>query len=1098
MEYHDLVLSGKNASKNILSGDLAFNTLVRNGAKLRISAGGYVETTTVLNSTTVSNAGCAVSTLLSGGTMILSRGGVATGVSVLRNARLSVESGGVATDVMVVANGNVNATIYGGDDVTRIEGSNTRGSFFLSGGTASNFVLNSNGQLTVMYGCTALDTEINSSGTLTVSNGGIATGIVQNSDGRLTTHIRGGDSVTLVSGTNGYGTFLLSGGTASGFLLYENAAQYVSSGGTALGTVVSNSWAHQYVSSGGLASATSVYNKGSMTVYGGGVARDTLVYAGGSMMIKGGYASGVTVSGLLQVTTATAGSDESSTAGVLENIFVLSGGTMDITANAKYSGTVDICGVLKISSGITVSDLIVSSGGSAIVGGAFHVAASTWNTIVTPSGRVTVSSGGEGRGVTVSGGGLLTVSAGGVATDVDQKAGGRIIAFALGGDQTTSIFGSNESGTFLLSNGSASGFVICSGAALTVSTGGVAADVEVRRGGRINVASDATIDGRLLLDLDDSPNAVGLVSDLSRVSPDAEIVLTGISAPGTYVLADSGTPETTVHCMPSGLYEATLRAGERTANAFYGLEHAFDATGRVVTATAVAAAEFSSAAALDSSTEWWGGDRAAKWTAFSASPGAVLNMVEEEFGGDAWLELDGTGLAGTTLYGADAEFSGTINILATSGAALGNLAAGAAAGGSVGGVKFTVEDATVGLAYAGGFGSVTGATETLISGGTFQKDFYAGALANYKNTGVATTVDDISLTVEGGTFSGNLYGASAVKASVADAHTAGDVTLKLADGTAEKIDFCCFAGGYATGNAADAAVYTVGRIELAVTGGSWGEAHGGRGIFGGAFASGVKAAAGDVDITITGGSFGNVYGGGWAQKGGTSIVGNVNISIAGGTIANVFGGGSHSTSGGATVVNDVSITVSGGTISGDIYARGQADGDTAGTTEVIFTGAADFACGVYGYSYVGGEASDATLSFTAYTGTFAGSIGGFDGIVFDDDTSATFGASADVTNSAWNFDAAERDAALADTAFLNWTAADFTGDTIKLNLAEGDATAWSLVGAAADTAYGTFEVQLDGVDIATGLALDKQIADGDYAGWGFTVDGSVLKFKNLA
>ena len=103
-------------------------------------------------------------------------------------------------------------------------------------------------------------------------------------------------------------------------------------------------------------------------------------------------------------------------------------------------------------------------------------------------------------------------------------------------------------------------------------------------------------------------------------------------------------------------------------------------------------------------------------------------------------------------------------------------------------------------------------------------------------------------------------------------------------------------------------------------------------------------------------------------------------------------------------------------------------------------------------------------------------------------------AAADVSNSAWTFDMAARDAALAGTSLLTWSTADFAGDTVTLKLG-ATATEWSLVSAASTTAYGTFGV--DGV--AAELALDEKISGGTaYDGWGFTLDGSVLKFKQLA
>ena len=204
---------------------------------------------------------------------------------------------------------------------------------------------------------------------------------------------------------------------------------------------------------------------------------------------------------------------------------------------------------------------------------------------------------------------------------------------------------------------------------------------------------------------------------------------------------------------------------------------------------------------------------------------------------------------------------------------------------------------------------------------------------------------------------------------------------------------------------------------------------------------------------------------------------------------------------GTTTAASVTITVAGGTISNAIYARGQADGDSVtGTANVIFTGAENFGCGVYGYSYVGGAASDAVLSFTGYTGTFAGKVGGFDGIVFDEGTAATFGsAAADIDNTAWEFDFTDRAEALAGTSFLTWSAADFAGDTVKVTFAdEAQAKAgWSI--ATADFTDATFGLTAGGVEL-TGIAYNTAISGTGtvYDGWGFTLEESVLKFKQLA
>ena len=79
--------------------------------------------------------------------------------------------------------------------------------------------------------------------------------------------------------------------------------------------------------------------------------------------------------------------------------------------------------------------------------------------------------------------------------------------------------------------------------------------------------------------------------------------------------------------------------------------------------------------------------------------------------------------------------------------------------------------------------------------------------------------------------------------------------------------------------------------------------------------------------------------------------------------------------------------------------------------------------------------------------------------------------------------------------------ADFEDTTISLNIGEDQTLtgAWSIFDGGEGTTYGEFDVLVNGTSILPGaLALDEQIAAGDYAGWGFTVEDTVLKFKNLA
>ena len=666
----------------------------------------------------------------------------------------------------------------------------------------------------------------------------------------------------------------------------------------------------------------------------------------------------------------------------------------------------------------------------------------------------------------------------------------------------------NSGGTLRFNGTSAyaSGTVVNSGGKIEYNTGmggfGHIEDTTLKAGAILTLSDTADTGEKLTLDFTGTTGNQSLtINNLGLVSSDTRIAAQGLAIGTTYTIASTGSTDRYVCCDAAGLYDNAVQGGTTYTNAFAGKTWNFS-TGKSIAVTefSIGEAKTTAGAITTADTALNTNDRAAKWDATTSYTDSVT-LADSTLAGDAWLEIDGTNVS-TALYGASGNYAHTVNIEAKSGE-IRNLAAGAGNGGSVAGVKLTLDGADVtGAAYAGGFGTVTGKTETLISDGSFSKDFYAGALANYAKTSTVTTVGDIALTVAGGEFSGNIYGASAVKSSVAGVHTAGDVTLTVENGSTTKGNQACiFAGGYATGDATGT-VYTVDSVTATISGGSWGTAAGGRGVFGGVMASGVTAQAGDVNLTISGdATMGNVYGGGWAQKtNGKSIVGDVNINIAGGTIANVFGGGSHSTSGGSTEAGDITITVSGGDITGAIYAKGQLDGDTTGAAKVIFTGAADFDCDVFGYSYVGGAASDATLSFNGYIGGFAGAIGGFDSITFTDGAAMTLAtAAADISNGKWEFDLTARGAELAGTSLLTWSAADFTNDTIAVTFAdETQAKAgWNIATVAEAFSGTTFDLTVGETEI-TGLAYKQEIASGDYAGWGFDLESGTLKFKQLA
>ena len=833
-----------------------------------------------------------------------------------------------------------------------------------------------------------------------------------------------------------YDSGLVSGGTVTAGKLY------VSNGGVAEDVGLNGANAYVSVYEGGVVSNVGIGGNGRIYVYDGGVVSDIKVSTGLLLISSGASAAGI------DTTEAT----------ILNTLRIDSGaclfGTNIITSNAWYQNAAAATGADGVISSVQVrvDDLSIGSGVS------FRNV--TWNGAY----GLHVSSGAAVYSPTINNNGSMYVSGSATTDNVTIQGGGM----------------------------------------LTVRKYGQAALLAVSAGAELNIDFTDALGGH--------GNTDAIITDWGTFDAAAKVTVSGLEDGYSYKIADAANANVTLDLAGTAwsVYDdVTVKSGEGFANAFSGKSYDFTNGTTLVLGTVTVATETGDASSLTSDDAIAGG-RAVKWDSATAFTSGNVFLAGDMTSGQAWVELDGyAGGEGTTLYGAQGDtFSeGTVNINAKSGS-LRNLAAGANAGGTVKAVNLFFAGAELdGTGYAGGFGNVTDEVKTQITTGTFAKDFYAGALANKLTT--TTSVGNVSMTVAGGTFDGNIYGASAVKTDSAKGtgtrHTAGDVTLTVTGGSTTKgAQACIFAGGYATGTATGT-VYTVASVTAEISGGNWGEAAGGRGVFGGIMASGVTAQViGNVNITISGDetTMGNVYGGGWAQKSGAkSIVGDVNINIAGGTIANVFGGGSHSTTGGTTETGDVTITVSGGNITGAIYARGQLDGDATGAASVIFTGSDGFDCDVYGYSRVGGDDAGATLNFNGYTGEFSGALGGFTGITLDGATAMTLDtAASDVSNGKWEFDLTDRASTLAETSLLTWSSASFTDDTIKVTFADDTQAqgGWNIATVAEAFSGTTFDVEVDGTEIASGLAYNQQIASGNYAGWGFDLESGVLKFKQLA
>jgi len=136
-----------------------------------------------------------------------------------------------------------------------------------------------------------------------------------------------------------------------------------------------------------------------------------------------------------------------------------------------------------------------------------------------------------------------------------------------------------------------------------------------------------------------------------------------------------------------------------------------------------------------------------------------------------------------------------------------------------------------------------------------------------------------------------------------------------------------------------------------------------------------------------------------------------------------------------------------------------------------------------------------------YGGTFSGKVGGFKSIVVEANSIATLAPSdaVDVDNDAWTFDITGRYDTNAGDAMLTWNGGTFDGDSVKLVVADEEpswiARSWNIVDGLS-AAAASYEVQCGSKSYD--LALGDTIADGNYAGWGFSFEDSTLKFQKLA
>ena len=195
----------------VSAGGIATDTSVNSGGRQYISVGGSATGTTINDNGrqfVSSGASVANTTINADGKQYL-YGGSATATSINNGGRQYVSSGGNATNTTVNSGGRQHVYIDGSVSDTTItsggmlqveaggsaskvtqnsggavvtntsavlSGTNDKGTFSISGGSAANMLLENGGYLTVFSGHEASDTTVGSNGTLDVHSGGVLRG----------------------------------------------------------------------------------------------------------------------------------------------------------------------------------------------------------------------------------------------------------------------------------------------------------------------------------------------------------------------------------------------------------------------------------------------------------------------------------------------------------------------------------------------------------------------------------------------------------------------------------------------------------------------------------------------------------------------------------------------------------------------------------------------------------------------------------------------------------------------------------------------------------------------------------------------------------
>ena len=384
----DYLLAGSSISANVLSGGqqlvssgaVASATAVASGGSLVISTGGAASAAIVSGSVSVNGglaSGLTVSS--SGATGVVASGGVVSGLTLTSAGKfVAIQSGTVSGGTVSGAG----AWLYGS-----------------SGGTIAGVTVTSGGQLNVNSGSTIVSN--------TIGNGGQYFELAGTLDSSTTNIFQSGADIKITS--DGLGNY----GAVQNFSVGSGVGLRIQDGASGSNVTVSNGGTER-VFNGGSTSGGTVLSGGIVSVSGGGTAIDLTVGSSGQLLaISGSVGGNTTVNsgGLLSATAGTVLSGHITDQGTVSGGTLASGAFLDATSGSAGSITVGNGASAFVAVG-DLRDTVVLSGGT-VSGG---LAGSY-------SGNTTISNGGKLFGGEVHG--TLTVSSGGTVNQLWVTSGGK-------------------------------------------------------------------------------------------------------------------------------------------------------------------------------------------------------------------------------------------------------------------------------------------------------------------------------------------------------------------------------------------------------------------------------------------------------------------------------------------------------------------------------------------------------------------------------------------------------------------------------------------------------------------------------------------------